>query len=89
MELRVRSALTHAVQTGTLLHLLPAALSLPLQLSLLLLQVDLQLCDAFAQPVLIQQAVGVLQLQAVSAAQSLIKTHTHKHEKDAKMTTGL
>lgn len=56
---------------GALLHLLVASLPLPLQLPLQLLQVGLQLCDAFTQTVLVQQAVGVLQLQAVSTAQSL------------------
>lgn len=58
---------THTVQAGAaLLHLLPAPVPLPLQLPLLLLQVGLQLCDAFAQTVLVQQAVRVLQLQAVT-----------------------
>lgn len=66
--------LTHTVQTGVaLLHLLPAPLPLSLQLSLLLLQVGLQLRNAFAQTVLIQQTVRVLQLQAVSTVQGLIR----------------
>lgn len=56
-----------------MLHLLRAPLPLPLQLPLLLLQAGLQLGDALAQPVLVQQAVGVLQLQAVAAPQGLLK----------------
>ena len=67
---------THTVQTVVaLLHLLMAPLPLHLQLPLLLLQVGLQLRDAFPQPVLIQQAVGVLQLQAVTAPQGLEPEH--------------
>lgn len=62
--------LTHTVQTGAALRHL---LLLPLQLPLLLLQVGLQLCNAFSQTVLIQQTVCVLQLQAVSAVQSLVR----------------
>lgn len=63
---------THTVQAGAaLLHLLPAPVPLPLQLPLLLLQVGLQLCDAFAQTVLVQQAVRVLQLQAVTTMKGL------------------
>lgn len=66
--------LTHTVQTGAALrHLLLALLPLPVQLPLLLLQVGLQLCDVFSQTVLIQQTVCVLQLQAVSAVQSLVR----------------
>lgn len=66
---------THAVQAGAallhLLHLLPVPVLLSLQLPLQLLQVGLQLGDALAQPVLVQQAVGVLKLQAVPTVQSL------------------
>lgn len=63
---------THTVQTGAALpHLLPAPVLLSLQLPLQLLQVGLQLGDALAQTVLVQQAVGVLQLQAVATVQGL------------------
>lgn len=73
-ESRVSTRLdsTHTVQAGAALpHLLPAPVLLSLQLPLQLLQVGLQLGDALAQTVLVQQAVGVLQLQAVATVQSL------------------
>lgn len=56
-----------------LVHLLLAPLPLSLQLPLLLLLVGLQLRNALTQTVLVQQTVGVLQLQAVSTAQGLVK----------------
>lgn len=74
---------THTVQAGAaLLHLLPAPVPLSLQLPLLLLHVGLQLCDAFAQTVLVQQAVCVLQLQAVTTMQGLETRWVKKKDGD-------
>lgn len=72
---------THTVVTGGALLLSLFLVFLPV--SLQLLQIGLQLGDAFAQSVLIQQTVSELQLQAVTAAQSLPTTQTSsKHACD-------
>lgn len=62
----------HTAQTVVVLLLLLLVLHpLLLQCPLLLIQVGLQICDAFTKTILVQQAVCVLQLEAVSTPQSL------------------